>query len=149
MRLLPKYMATSEERAAWMKQLREDCDEAGLLLGTRRHLSDVALLEERRDVDNDKQEGSAAAPLYAVPYTYMMIFYESDLGILSSVLINMLSAGIAMLLVRRSKLLCGIPRNEKWELLCAHSCEQAGFLFNPSRCSNATRTSEDTYVPSS
>ncbi|PHJ24988.1 patched family protein [Cystoisospora suis] len=97
MRLLPKYMATSEERAAWMKQLRDDCDEAGLLLATARHSAENAPVPEKKDVEESK-EGSAA-PLYAVPYTYMMIFYESDLGILSSVLINMLSAGIAMLLV--------------------------------------------------
>lgn len=46
----------------------------------------------------ERLKGVPMTPLNVASYTYMMVFYESDLGILNSVLINMLSAGVAMLL---------------------------------------------------
>lgn len=110
MRLLPKYMARSEQRAFWMQQLREDCDSAinpeKLLETMLREVEeqepseDPEELQEQLQLRRDlkKLEGVPIAPLNIASYTYMMVFYESDLGILSSVLINMLSAGVAMLL---------------------------------------------------
>lgn len=111
MRLLPKYMARSEQRAFWMQQLREDCDSVARpdeLLSTMLAEVDQQQLsedpEERQEQlqlqrDLHKLKGAPLAPLNVASYTYMMVFYESDLGILSSVLVNMLSAGVAMLLV--------------------------------------------------
>ncbi|CBZ51687.1 putative Patched family domain containing protein [Neospora caninum Liverpool] len=117
MRLLPKYMATSEERAAWMEQLRNDCDEAARTFGAisetdaggafeygsndEKYLSGF-LTDKATSTSGTAGDHHGAVPdepIYPIPYTYMMIFYESDLGILSSVLVNMLSAGLAMLLV--------------------------------------------------
>ncbi|KAL8434448.1 hypothetical protein ACSSS7_003146 [Eimeria intestinalis] len=110
MRLLPKFMARSEQRAFWMEQLRRDCDamanpEALLesLLEEMEHAEppeDPEELQEHLKAERDleKLKGGPIAPLNVASYTYMMVFYESDLGILSSVLINMLSAGVAMLL---------------------------------------------------
>lgn len=111
MRLLPKYMARSEQRAFWMQQLRQDCD----AMASPDVLLDSMLKEtEMQELSNDPEElheqlklqrdleklrNAPVAPLNIASYTYMMVFYESDLGILSSVLINMLSAGVAMLLV--------------------------------------------------
>ncbi|KAL8440535.1 hypothetical protein Efla_003206 [Eimeria flavescens] len=111
MRLLPKFMARSEQRAFWMEQLRHDCDamvNPKALLDKMLHeiekqqpSDDPEELEEQLKLQQelDKLRGALIAPLNVASYTYMMVFYESDLGILSSVLINMLSAGVAMLLV--------------------------------------------------
>ncbi|KFG63350.1 patched family protein [Toxoplasma gondii RUB] len=117
MRLLPKYMATSEERASWMQQLRNDCDEAAKAFveiseGDNNEEVEYASSNEKSSSVSLTDKASSAwgttrddlrelpgEPIYPIAYTYMMIFYESDLGILSSVLINMLSAGLAMLLV--------------------------------------------------
>lgn len=111
MRLLPKYMARSEQRAFWMQQLREDCDSAinpeKLLESMLREVEEQEPSEDPEELqeqlqlqrDMDKLKGVPIAPLNIASYTYMMVFYESDLGILSSVLVNMLSAGVAMLLV--------------------------------------------------
>ncbi|KFH08529.1 patched family protein [Toxoplasma gondii MAS] len=117
MRLLPKYMATSEERASWMQQLRNDCDEAAKAFveisegdnneeveyaSSNEKSSSVSLTDKASSAWGTTRDDLGALPgepIYPIAYTYMMIFYESDLGILSSVLINMLSAGLAMLLV--------------------------------------------------
>ncbi|ESS30575.1 patched family protein [Toxoplasma gondii GAB2-2007-GAL-DOM2] len=117
MRLLPKYMATSEERASWMQQLRNDCDEAAKAFveisegdnneeveyaSSNQKSSSVSLTDKASSAWGTTRDDLGALPgepIYPIAYTYMMIFYESDLGILSSVLINMLSAGLAMLLV--------------------------------------------------
>ncbi|EPT31101.1 patched family protein [Toxoplasma gondii ME49] len=117
MRLLPKYMATSEERASWMQQLRNDCDEAAKAFveisegdnneeveyaSSNEKSSSVSLTDKASSAwgtTRDDLRALPSEPIYPIAYTYMMIFYESDLGILSSVLINMLSAGLAMLLV--------------------------------------------------
>ncbi|KYK69011.1 patched family protein [Toxoplasma gondii TgCatPRC2] len=117
MRLLPKYMATSEERASWMQQLRNDCDEAAKAFveisegdnneeveyaSSNEKSSSVSLTDKASSAwgtTRDDLRALPGEPIYPIAYTYMMIFYESDLGILSSVLINMLSAGLAMLLV--------------------------------------------------
>ncbi|KEP65410.1 UNVERIFIED_CONTAM: patched family protein [Hammondia hammondi] len=117
MRLLPKYMATSEERASWMQQLRNDCDEAARAFvaisendnneeveyaSSNEKSSSVSLTDKASSAwgtTGDDLRALPGEPIYPIAYTYMMIFYESDLGILSSVLINMLSAGLAMLLV--------------------------------------------------
>ena len=115
MRLLPKYMARSEQRAFWMQQLREDCDAAinpqALLNSMLQEAEsepfpeDPEELKEKLQLQQDLEQlkGKPIAPLSIASYTYMMVFYESDLGILSSVLINMLSAGVAMLLVSSIK----------------------------------------------
>ncbi|KAL8443976.1 hypothetical protein Emed_006453 [Eimeria media] len=111
MRLLPKFMARSEQRAFWMEQLRRDCDamanpEALLdsMLEEMEHEEppeDPEELQEQLKLERDleKLRGAPIAPLNVASYTYMMVFYESDLGILSSVLINMLSAGVAFILI--------------------------------------------------
>ncbi|CDJ56608.1 Patched family domain containing protein, putative [Eimeria maxima] len=111
MRLLPKYMARSEQRAFWMQQLRQDCDamiDPETLLDSmlkeveQQELSDdPEILYEQMQMQRDLEmlKNAPMAPLKIASYTYMMVFYESDLGILSSVLVNMLSAGVAMLLV--------------------------------------------------
>lgn len=78
-----------------MKELEEEAEQLPLP-------TDPEDLSERLQMQRDlkKLKGAKVAPLNVAAYTYMMVFYESDLGILSSVLINMLSAGVAMLLVR-------------------------------------------------
>ncbi|CDJ28376.1 Patched family domain containing protein, putative [Eimeria mitis] len=111
MRLLPKYMARSEQRAFWMQQLRHDCD---AMIDPKAQLDSMLKEMEQQELSNDPDvlyeqlqmqrdlemlKNVPIAPLKIASYTYMMVFYESDLGILSSVLINMLSAGVAMLLV--------------------------------------------------
>ncbi|CDI81095.1 Patched family domain containing protein, putative [Eimeria praecox] len=111
MRLLPKYMARSEQRAFWMQQLRQDCD---AMIDPQTQLNNMLREVEEQELSDDPDvlyeqlqmqrdlemlKDVPIAPLKIASYTYMMVFYESDLGILSSVLINMLSAGVAMLLV--------------------------------------------------
>lgn len=131
MRLLPKYMARSEQRAFWMQQLRQDCDamidpetqlDTMLKEMEQQELSDdpdVLYEQLQRQRDLEMLKNVPMAPLKIAAYTYMMVFYESDLGILSSVLINMLSAGVAMLLVRGSQLSTNKNNTARAVFLCA------------------------------
>ncbi|KAH8741467.1 F55F81 [Cryptosporidium ryanae] len=71
-KLLAKGMPTSQQKADWMTSIRNLCEE---------------------------EEKNKALPIKVVAYNYMMIFYESDLRILSECFSNMLSCGIAIELI--------------------------------------------------
>lgn len=71
-KLFAKGMPTSQQKADWMTSIRRLCSD-----------------EERRD----------KIPFKVVAYNYMMLFYESDLSILTECFSNMLSCGIAIELV--------------------------------------------------
>lgn len=77
--LLPAGMATSQERANWMRSIRDD-------------VASVVSLG---------QEGGQNKyyPIKAVAWNYMMVFYESDLHITTSVISSMTTAMISMLVV--------------------------------------------------
>eukprot|EP01054_Gregarina_sp_Poly1_P010083 Gregarina_sp_Poly_1__10082@NODE_681_length_6806_cov_40_998219_g514_i0_p1_GENE_NODE_681_length_6806_cov_40_998219_g514_i0NODE_681_length_6806_cov_40_998219_g514_i0_p1_ORF_typecomplete_len1300_score182_06Patched/PF02460_18/4e108Sterolsensing/PF12349_8/7_5e23Sterolsensing/PF12349_8/2_3e03Sterolsensing/PF12349_8/4_1e03Sterolsensing/PF12349_8/4_3e02MMPL/PF03176_15/3_1e05MMPL/PF03176_15/1_1e11ACR_tran/PF00873_19/2e06VIT1/PF01988_19/1_8e04VIT1/PF01988_19/0_32_NODE_681_length_6806_cov_40_998219_g514_i01 len=81
--LLPAGMSTSEERAKWMRNMRDDCRSIGLL-GSPEHNPDSYF---------------SYYPLKAVAWNYMMLFYESDLQIMSSVVSSLTTAAISMLVV--------------------------------------------------
>ncbi|KAK6590898.1 F55F8.1 [Cryptosporidium xiaoi] len=71
-KLLAKGMPTSQQKADWMTSIRKLCE------------------------DEEKNE---TLSIKVVAYNYMMIFYESDLRILSECFSNMLSCGIAIELI--------------------------------------------------
>ncbi|KAH8583047.1 patched family [Cryptosporidium sp. chipmunk genotype I] len=71
-KLLAKGMPTSQQKADWMTSIRKLCDD-----------------EEKRE----------KIPFKVVAYNYMMLFYESDLSILTECFSNMLSCGIAIELI--------------------------------------------------
>ncbi|EAK88611.1 patched family protein with 12 transmembrane domain [Cryptosporidium parvum Iowa II] len=71
-KLLAKGMPTSQQKADWMTSIRRLCND-----------------EERRE----------KIPFKVVAYNYMMLFYESDLSILTECFSNMLSCGIAIELI--------------------------------------------------
>ncbi|KAF8819762.1 patched family protein, partial [Cardiosporidium cionae] len=73
LKIFPIAVNTSNQRAQFMINIRKDCALFGDL--------------------------TSATPLNIIPYSYMMIFYESDLGNLKSVLLNMVVAAAAMLMV--------------------------------------------------
>ncbi|KAF7457132.1 Patched family protein [Cryptosporidium felis] len=71
-KLLAKGMPTSQQKADWMTSIRKLCSE---------------------------EEKSEKIPFKVVAYNYMMLFYESDLSILTECFSNMLSCGIAIELI--------------------------------------------------
>eukprot|EP01053_Blabericola_migrator_P009454 Blabericola_migrator_1__9453@NODE_511_length_7942_cov_30_679492_g392_i0_p1_GENE_NODE_511_length_7942_cov_30_679492_g392_i0NODE_511_length_7942_cov_30_679492_g392_i0_p1_ORF_typecomplete_len1629_score239_01Patched/PF02460_18/2_4e116Sterolsensing/PF12349_8/4_4e26Sterolsensing/PF12349_8/1_8e04Sterolsensing/PF12349_8/8_7e02MMPL/PF03176_15/2e02MMPL/PF03176_15/1e07MMPL/PF03176_15/2_3e11ACR_tran/PF00873_19/1_5e03ACR_tran/PF00873_19/1_4e03ACR_tran/PF00873_19/3_2e06FtsX/PF02687_21/1_1e03FtsX/PF02687_21/1_ len=81
--LLPAGMSTSKERAQWMRNMREDCR------------SILAL----SDPTSNPERYYAYYPLKAVAWNYMMLFYESDLQIMSSVISSLTTAAISMFVV--------------------------------------------------
>ncbi|KAJ1604462.1 putative patched-like protein [Cryptosporidium canis] len=71
-KLFAKGMPTSQQKADWMTSIRRLCS------------------------DEEKKE---KIPFKVVAYNYMMLFYESDLSILTECFSNMLSCGIAIELI--------------------------------------------------
>ncbi|OII75892.1 patched family protein [Cryptosporidium andersoni] len=71
-RLFVKGMQTSQQKADWMSEIRAVCE---------------------------AEEKHPKLPFKVVAYNYMMLFYESDLSILSECFSNMLSCGIAIELI--------------------------------------------------
>lgn len=83
--LLPSGMATSQERATWMRRIRQD-------VSLMHSLDDEEFIESGRSI-------GAFYPLKAVAWNYMMVFYESDLHMTTSLISSMTTAMIAMFVV--------------------------------------------------
>lgn len=89
--LLPAGMSTSQERADWMRSIRDD-------------VASIVPMGYNQPITGDiaprlKSLSGTYYPLKAIAWNYMMVFYESDLHITTSVVSSMTTAMISMLVV--------------------------------------------------